>query len=307
MGCCIESTRAFFCDANNHSVRFFKDHDGQDKTLKFLADGVFPAISEFARLGGASDRTMKDIGVAHDAVKLTRDVTGMFNIFRGVIPGMVEGCKLIGALIGGIVTGNDVQFRKPKQGSVNHLASVSIISINRTRVEGPLESVRWTERPKHNEVAVGRTEMLLKLGESAGGMIGAATFAAGFGIARPAANVRKYFDVEFGDTANRLADSFPYIMVGNHIGGVVQNSFELGYQFKAYERAMADLDNDPEQVEKDFIKKVTDATMGLIEKCLELINDVFLFINVAAPAWIKIPLGLGISGLGVVRVWRKTA
>ncbi|MCC5832116.1 MAG: hypothetical protein JJU12_03635 [Chlamydiales bacterium] len=315
MACCIESTQAFFC-SDNHLAKFLKQAEGQDKFLKFLSDGVFPTIEEIARLSGASSETMNGIGKAHSMTKLTRDMTGMLNIFRGVIPGMVNGCKQIGALISGVVADEKVDLKFAKKVKTYDPTSMKAIwyedgnkKENNIRLPGITPkhyTLEMTGALQHNEIADDRTEMLLKLGATAGSMIGAATYTAGFGIARPAANVRKYFHVDYGDTGNSLANAFPYIMFGNHVGGIMENSFELAFQFKAYERAMRDLDNDPDKVHSDFLTAVTNATLSLIEKFLEILNDMQLFIGVAAPAWFKIPLGLGVTGLGLVRVWRKT-
>jgi len=302
--CCLQSTRSFFCSTDNHLAKFIRSSEGQDKLAKFMVEGVFPVVTEVARLSGASESTMQNIETGRSAVKLTRDVTGTLNIFRGVIPGMVMRGKQVGGLVQGLWTGEDVQLRPPKSGSVRN---PNTVTVNGVALPGSARQLAWTTRPKHNEVAVGRTEKLLKLGENAGGMVGALTYTAGFGVARPAANVRKYFGVEYGDVGNRIADSFPYIMCANHVGVVFQQSFELAYQFKAYERAMTDPTNNPQDVDKAFSSKVVDSVMVMIEKVLELVNDTMLFMRVAAPTWLKIPLGLGISGIGLVRVWRKTA
>lgn len=317
MGFCVQSTKSFFTSSNNQFAKFVRSAEGQDKLAKLAAEGVFPLMTEVARLSGASDRTMANLETGQNTMKLARDVFGTLNIFRGIIPGMVERGKQMGDLVHGLRTGETVQLKNPKVQKVEDAVSATAVwgsgqekvrrNIPINRLDFPRHYTLEVCAPsKHNDVAVGRTEMLLKLGENAGGMIGGATFIAGFGVARPAANARKYLDLEFGDTGHKIANSFPYIMFGNHIGGVIQNSCELAYQLKAYERGLADEQYDPEDVKKDFISAVVDTLLSLFEKILELVMDVFLFVDVAAPVWLKIPVGLGTSTLGLVRVWRKT-
>lgn len=304
MSCIIDSTEAFFCNTDNHFSKLIKDSDGQDKLLKFTAEGLFPLAIEIANFAGADADTMKGLHTAHSGIKITRDVTATLNVFRSTIPIMVGQLKLVGGLFRGLWTGQAVELKERREQTVRGPDNPRV---NGENADQYVQEFSWLPPLKHNQEAADRGEMLLQLGANFGGFVGAATYGVGFGVAKPASNLRKYFGLQYGQIGNQIADSFSYLMCANHVGGVIQTTFDIAYQFRAYNRAVRDGDADLDLIDKDFDKALTDDVISISEKTLELVSDACIFLKNTVPAWLRIPLGLGINGLALWRVWRKTA
>ncbi len=350
MPSCTSLTPAHFfptsvcTNPKNRAALVLQSAEGQDKFLKLCAEGLIPLASEIASASGASDEAMGTIGKVHDAVKLTRDVTGFLNVFRGVIPGLYVGAKTIGSMGAGIYRGDEnerIYFDKPVQGSSREITSIDQLTLGAgdrvTWVHGKDTVTKITatvDRPReasvtyqdgvsvsipvehiecslsspsvsHNSYAQGRKEKWLKLGALSFNWIGSAAFATAFGISRPVANVRKHFGAQLSPAGNKVADAFPYIMCVNHVACVAGESFEIAYQFQAYDRACRDGEWS-KKVDEDFEKALTISTMKLAMKSLEIVKDSLGFLRLTGPAWLRLPLGLGISGLGFIVVCIKT-
>lgn len=309
--------KSFSC-SETRFARFLQKYDGQKKILSVLKEGILPLISELGRLFNASHETRSNIATAQNHIKVACDITGFFDIFRkdGMVPTVISTAKRMRHLFRTLYNDAEKVFlSSPKAHHLKNLVSVKVeratAEDNQTHETRKGTSERITLHAsstlKHNEIASGKTEKLLKLGEHACGMVGALTYAFSFGLSRPAANIRKYFNVHFTRAGHGLADAFAHVMFTNHLASFFQSIFELLYQNKAYDRGIAEGEYDNNEVYKNFMEKVVDSTMNIFEKLLELINDAFLFVEFASPPWLKIPVGLGISTIGCVRVWRKTA
>ncbi|MCH9627612.1 MAG: hypothetical protein S4CHLAM2_12530 [Chlamydiales bacterium] len=344
MPSCTQLTPAHFfptsmcTDPKNRAARVFSSANGQDKFLKLCSEGIIPIVSEVAFASGASDETMDTIGKVHSAVRLTRDVTGFLNVFRGVIPGLYVGGKTICTMVQGIYRGDGrVYFDKPGKGSVDYpngpdvggVTTYQIKSIAWTEQSNTRHRIDWPSNVKlvdsddasisvtpnyvewtspafpHNGYAQGRKEQFLKLGALSFKWLGSAAFAIGFGVSRPVANVRKHFGAKLSPAGNQVADAFPYIICANHVAVVAGESFEIAYQFEAYERT-CNAGQWSRKVEKDFKSALTVSVVDLITKSLELIKDSLGFLRLTGPAWLRLPLGLSISGLSFITVCIKT-
>ena len=105
-----------------------------------------------------------------------------------------------------------------------------------------------------------------------------------------------------GEATLKLGASFQTVMFVNHIGGFVGGLCGLGYQFVAFNRALAEgLNPNYKHYQSTMISEAT----GTLEKTFELMSDAIYFSGHAAPAWLRIPVGLGIGITGVYKEWRK--
>ncbi len=270
-------TRSFFTNPENHLARFLKTHDGQDKILKLAGDILLPVTMEIADSANASDGTLKGLKTTGDVIKVARDVTGFFNIFRGKI----------------------AQTYLSLRDFFNVLSSL-----------GSADPAHLKEgNRKYNDEAHGTSEKVLKsfsTGFRAGQGL---AYIAGFGVIKPMANGRKYFGFNYGSTGNDIAGSFSNIMLGLHASGAAHHSFELGFQLKAFQRVSrtAGYNVADEDTFKQAIKK---NAMGLIEQILELTDDGFGLINnstqVPVPVWLRLPIRTTLCGLGLVKAWQET-
>ncbi len=307
MTACIgEAVGALFCKPDSRSSRLLDKPEGLDKIFKFI-QSLLPVVAEGGRYFEASEGALSHIKTMHIGVGVARDVTGTLKSIQ-LIPKVVARSKLICPLVKTIHNGEDFYFGKPLTTETKKPKSIRFYDGNGDEgyIEYPFRSVEVTRTRKHNEVALTTSEKLLVLGETAGGLLSGSATIFGFGTARQAANIRKYFGVQYGPELNGLADFFPYAMSVAHVGSFFENSFKLAYLLKAYNRDQADLLSDATQMKKEFCEKFYSTVMKLVEQILELVGDGFLYSGVPVPLELKLPLGLAISTIGLVRVWHDT-
>ena len=267
-----DSTGNFFTNPKNRFSQKCTDIGFLDKILK-AADPVFDFAEVIAESNGASADTIKGIVKGRNLAKAGRDATAFFNIFQGSIPALIQNVKNTCALIEGLWNAKVVSLTKGE--------------------------------PQHNETAMTSKEKWASLGEQVGKGVGVASFIAGFGICRPIGTFEKYISRDIDSTASKIGKAFPTMMMVNHIGGVVGSSCGLVFQELAYRRAMAEEEASVAQIKAAYSKKMLDNGVALSQKVLELVNDILLHTNTAAPAWARIPINLTIGALSITKEWIK--
>ncbi len=289
----------FFTNTENRLAKFFKMADGRDKALK-IADPIFDAMGEIAKASGASKDTITGIQKGRDLAKAGRDAHSFFNIYF-MIPILVQHVRNMCSLIAGIVMCEDeIQIVSGKSFKGKDGKDLENSQLLLTTVKG---DERW-----------------LALGSNFGKAVGGITYIFAFGVCRPIANLHKYIRdkdgkslLDMSETTLDIGRSFSLVMFINHIGAFIGHSFEIGYQVKAFDNhtqsaswSLKTKDEKDDKYDK-VINKIVTESLSLIEKSLELIMDIAGMIGHAAPAWFRIPVNLSIGGIGVYKVWLKTA
>ncbi|MCH9625778.1 MAG: hypothetical protein S4CHLAM123_09580 [Chlamydiales bacterium] len=263
---------------------FFGSPEGRDKSLKLIDAGLDTA-SVCARVFTGDDAVVEGLDSGREAVKVGRDVMGIFNIFAGVMRGLIRQC-------------------------------ISFFQLAKAWVKNDGEKVdlKWFEHSigfnkdtaKYNSVAQGRTQQFLAAGVTFGKAVGSATYIVGFGACRWTSNLGKYGKVQLSETARSIGAAFPLVMMINHMGGVTAGVFDLGFQYRAYQDAVSRGEN-AQATFGVYVKTLPKIFLGLVEKTLELMLDVAKLISNALPSWFRLPVTLGIATLGVYRIWQGTA
>ncbi|NGX61042.1 MAG: hypothetical protein K940chlam9_00520 [Chlamydiae bacterium] len=315
----LSPIRSFLTNEENKVAKILKSAEGQDKVLKFIGEAAFPAAIEIASTAGASESTLKGLGIGREMVVTTRSVTGLFNVFRASIPMAYNAAKKTGELTRDLVTreAQPTSLERARSQTVHSPQNFSYTDRNGDQQQiQNARSVTHTTPLKHNRVADGPSERLLQMGIHSMKFIGAGTYITAFGAVAPCRflNSLNTFGkndsetpiVELNSVGKTLAGSMPQIMFVNHLSGIVENSLRLGYEEIAYKRALRN-GGDQRQVFQDYYKKVKEATIGLIEKLLEILKDVLSLLSpIPMPMWFRIPLSTLTLGLGLYRVWIKT-
>ncbi len=271
-----ESTSKFFTNREHPLIKKCSNVGFLDKILK-AADPVFDFAEVVARAGDASDDTVNGIVKGRNFVKTGRDVTAFFNIFNGIIPSLIQSVKNVCVLLEGLFAKTATPLK-----------------------EGP------AERLSYNETAETIWEKLAALGEQTGKVISSGSFVAGFGICRPIGAFEKYISRDIDSGASKIGKAFPTVMMVNHIGGVLSGSCGLIFQKLAYDREVSVGDaNRTVNAAVVYSKKTFEIGMGLAQKGLELISDIFHHTSTALPAYARIPLSCAIGGLSVANAWIK--
>jgi hypothetical protein len=289
---------------NKHAINYWKSSGGRDKALK-VACASLDAAREIAKASGASDRTVEGLTKGENLAKAGRDAIAFFNIFAGIIPGLIQQLKNVYYLAKGLWTGEEVRF-KP--------------SASDPTQERPTDYI-----PADTQTESHSTERVLSLGANFFGAISALGYIVGFGVCRPIATLNKYLRdkegrplIEMGEGATKLGQAFGTVMFGHHLADISSSGFKFGYDYKAFERgckeyrrASADYrrarPHHLQNMYNDYKKAVTDNALNVVEKTLELGLDVAVLSGKAAPAWFRCPAAIGIGLIGVYKEWRKTA
>lgn len=282
-----QSYGSFFTNSKNQSARFISSTKGVDRILK-AADPVFDLSLVIAQGAGASEATLGDIAKGRSAVKTTRDVMGLFNIFQGRIPDLYTHTLVSLELYRDL--SNEVNSPKPTQ-----LLSESAI-IARKKDNRPI---------KYHETAETFSERVIALISNIFRGGGSLTMIAAFGVCRPIANFEKYIR-QVDPSVSRIGKAFPSVMMANHACGGIGHTAEIIFQQLAFERAMdREVDGSRQgKIREEHDKMIVNNTLAVTQNALEFTNDIANIFGPAAPVWFRIPLGLSIGAVGIWRTWR---
>ena len=141
----------------------------------------------------------------------------------------------------------------------------------------------------YNEIAKGKLEKILCLGAVSAKCIkgGSATYA-------------------FVSTPFTPRETHQTIMLLKHISGFVGITLEMGYRYAAFNRSL-DEEAPSAQIDREFKEKMLELSVGMLEKGLQIIYDLAKMFHRALPAKFRLSLTLSIAGLGLYKVWLKTA
>lgn len=311
---CLESSflnvKEYFNNPFSRTAKAFQSSEFRDKLLKCAKEGLLPAATEIARLAGASDKALQGIESGRTWVSGARDGYAIFNIFAGVMAAVVVNVLTFKALVKGFYNGDrEVPLKTSKERA---LKSGTIREAD-SNTRDPIKSgeVFYEEKLPHYAKAVGPFEQLLAMGSNLGKGVAAAAYTVGFGVCRPIANLHKHIKdssgkpvIPMGETTLQIGEAFERVMMVNHCAGLFGSACELGFQYKAKNRAL-EAKEDAKIVYHDYMKKMIENSVGFAEKFLESGMDVVNLCTKMAPVWVRIPAGLTIGILGVTKEWLK--
>lgn len=155
-----------------------------------------------------------------------------------------------------------------------------------TKEEISLFPCKPNEQLNYNEMAKNKEEKLLILGLLVSKSIKAA--------ASTSIYLLHFFShTEFHDKLKMV----------KYCSGIVGDIFELGYQYKAFQRVSRE---DYPAEYYLFIKKMKELSCGIIEKNLKLLYEISKTLEGLPPTWFRVPLTLTIASLGLYKLWLKT-
>lgn len=263
-----------------------------DKVLKLgaaVSDLTEKAITHHH---GKGDPRALMAGKVADYMKVARTVTGLFNIFRGVLQGIPAAVKSVYLSVK--TYGKDVEIKIGPRGPFN--------------------------------TALSKTEKVLAAVENSGQFVAATTFTWSFGVAR-VVKFAEMIGVKLSHAAKSVKDSFCFAMMANHIGALIANIVgwvreaisldRLKAEYRANptkeiklpkgvklsaeqpvdlaERALADLDR--EAVQSGVRHAVT-----IAEKAVELALDT-VHCGVPIPLMVQASLNVVVGVTAVINLW----
>jgi hypothetical protein len=101
-----------------------------------------------------------------------------------------------------------------------------------------------------------------------------------------------------------IGSSYQTIMAVKYASGFLGIACEMSYQYIAYERAQKNGEN---LAYETFSAKMSELTVDLIEKSLQLIYHTAKILTTVVPPAYRLPLTFTISGIGLYKVWLKTS
>ncbi len=276
MPCNIGSTDRFFAptmsfctDPKNHFSKFMSTHKGQDLVLSTCSDIIFPLSIKIAGAANAPESTIRGLDSAIDMVKTTRDVTGLFGLFRGIIAKTFRSLDDLFTLIRNLKKNDDVELNS-------------------------------------GQILYGKTEKLLKLGSITCDVGHKFAYITATGISRPLSHGKKYFGFDYGKVGNGVMNAYPYLIFSHHMLSVGHHSFELGYQIKAYQHAAQEGRLGEDRTEK-YKKALRSNILGLIEQSLAVCQDGLKFSRLPASVWAILPIRVVMTGIGIFKAWGDAA
>lgn len=330
----IKPATEIFTNPENKIAKAVNATKFVDKFFKGTETGL--AIGkEIAIARGASEREIKSIGHAYEAVKGIRSGIGLLNSLNGAIAGAYKSAKTAYALFFGLFSDAPVELSSQKKttikspgwvevkskkskkdpSEITYTYSVDLFTPDAKRAERiklktkePVKDPRSTlvcmERKKHNDVAVGFAEKGCALISNIGFFGGAATYAGNFLIVRPPSTIEKMSGASFGEWVRKLSSSSQHIWTANHACVVTGGIFGLIFQWLAFDRALDPSRNTCRRslntyeiglVHKDFMDKSIELALTLGEKIPELAIDILQYAKFGPPA-----LRLTLAGISVI-------
>jgi hypothetical protein len=253
-------------DAIQHVGRYFGNYDGRDKFLKLL-DSTSELAGVILKMKHADESFIHDVESTNRAFKDARNVTGLFNIFAGILDAIIQGVLNALQLLRGFCKGEDqVKVTKMRNGKDDL------------------------------EIYEGYKEMGAGLVSSAGSIISGMTYFIGFGILQPASFASKHFK-NVGESAKRLGSHFPLMMVVNHFATMTTTISEI-----VRKESIASREDKPFFDIKDTHKLVLDflSTAG------DIAVDAITLTPIRAPIFVKLGINIFTSIIGITKVWLAT-
>lgn len=251
----------------NVCASFFRKNDGSDKVAK-LAVAFLRAHDAILDLTDASAELKNGFRNFTTAVEVSRQVFGLPNIVRGVIPGAV---------------GNVRNF-------------VEIV----TSGNGDVKS--YNTHLKEERTYSGTLEKILAAVSNFGGFVGGVTYIIAFGLMAPIRLFDGLFKNQINKSVSDMGKQFSFMMMINHFGEIValiaNMVRETIVDFK--------LGNAPQEAVQ-YAERMAKLIWSFLVKICEIGVDIIKVIGVKAPLGVVLILNIIASGIQVFQVWQDTA
>jgi|GEM_PF-5730256 len=268
--------------------KFAKGSDGRDKFAKGVAAAAELAKEISLAVNGKGHKITREAGKVEGFAHTARDVTGLLNIFGGVLSTIRSIVFTVLPNLFKNLDSNDVVYLRgaPKPG------------------KGPTHEQRLNS-------ASDPFQKRLAIVESLAGLISALAYTIGFGVCRVIRLAGKVTG-ELGVGAKRMVNGFAPIMFINHVGGLVSNGAALWRTHKIVS-GITDLSTVVDENQKpdsqgflnQYAKQTVASVLDIGEKVAEIVCDAAKF-GAPIPPIAKAALGMLIAGLGITKVFTNT-
>lgn len=262
------------CDTYKCLGDFMNLADGRDKALK-MAQAVFSAMEAGLTATGGSPGSIRSAYIAREFATAGRDASAFFNIFNGIIIGMIQKVQTFSLLMFSF-------WPKEEQ------TEVCMIPISKDTT----------------------AERLLGAGENLTGALANAAYIVAFGVMKPINSIHKYIpQVHMSETTLKVGRMFGQFMLFNTYTTFFSSIFGVGYQVKSYTRSYSEAHEEgkAEKLKANYHFSLAQHGFTLVEKSCEIVKHTSTAIRAAAPKWLTCSLDLVIAGAGIGKIMHKNA
>ncbi len=302
---CLQGVGAFFCNTKSHYTKKCTSVDFYDKLLKVVEQGLKSGTGLAQELH-ASKETMNALYKTETAVMTTRQIVSLANIFKGVIPAMIEQITVFAVLFIKLFSQHAAAVKKdytlyeyPDQihYPLGHSKQVDEAKALLAPVQTDVVSgSTHTRYGKYNDFATTAGEKGVAMLSKGAAFVASAGYLVGFGAMRPIEVadrlVFQELKQEIDPKAREISTWFPVAMFGNHAAGFVHHCAEMGFQTMAYEREEQANRANPTKY-SEFRRQMRANILGGVAKGAELGLDGYHFLGGALPWWGRLILGVG--------------
>ena len=278
---CLGDAWEAFVSRNHRIAEFTAAHNGRDKLIKFVV-AVFGIINAAIHASGRIDRqTEEGLKATHDALKITRAITGLMNAV-GDIPGSIK---------------DDIE-------KVYFLAKDILYPDHEMDEE---EEIRRKELGVLPEDGYSNNGLkILGICSRSLNVVGSLAFLGAFGIARPL-QVAEMFFKNLGETTKKIGSKFTLLMMISHIAVITSAIADMVREGISYHTFKNSADEGQYAKAAEKAKKLFDAMksgiLKLVENCADLGLDVIHVFHYVVPIAVTLTLGLVTAIVGLYNAW----